>query len=78
MEDTDLQNVISQLVLDSTVVPDYTFVNDRLRFKGKLVVGNSKELKLKLLQEFNSSPIGGHSGRRTTFERISQFFTGLL
>lgn len=71
--DSELQHIISQLVLDASAVPDYAFTS-RLRYKGKLVAGNSKELRLRLLREFHSYPVRGHSSRRATFERISQFF----
>lgn len=62
------------MVLDPTSVPDFTFSNGRMRFKGKLVVGSSLELKTKLLTEFHYSPVGGHLSRRGTSERLNTFF----
>lgn len=61
-------------MLDPTIVPGYSFTNRRLRFNDQLVVGNSSDLRTRLITEFHTSPIGGHSGRRGTFERLSKFF----
>nr|GEX27634.1 hypothetical protein [Tanacetum cinerariifolium] len=41
----------------------YTWSTNELRRKGKLVVGNDEQLRLKLVSHFHESPTGGHSGR---------------
>lgn len=72
--DTTLADIIAQLSVDPTSNPGYTFTNGRLRFEGKLVVGNDGLLKQQLLHEFHSTATGGHSGRRATYERINHIF----
>ena len=49
----------------------YTWENDQLRRKGKLMVGADDELKLELLSYFHNSATGGHSGIEATMRRIS-------
>lgn len=52
----------------------YTWDQQQLRRKGKLVVGPDSGLRLKLLQWGHDSSIGGHSGRDATITRIKGLF----
>ena len=49
----------------------YTWVNDQLRRKGKLMVGADNSLRMDLLNYFHSSSSGGHSGMEATMKRMA-------
>ena len=49
----------------------YTWSNDQLKKKDKLIVGADDKLKLELLTYFHSSSIGGHLGIEATMKRIA-------
>lgn len=60
--DPHLQKIISDLQ------------TDKLRRRGKLVVGNDKTVKLHILKWLHDSAIGGHSGRDASLHRIKSWF----
>ncbi|GJX87762.1 retrovirus-related pol polyprotein from transposon 297 family protein [Tanacetum coccineum] len=47
--------------------------NQELRRKGKLVVGNDQPLRTELLQQFHEGAVGGHSGVKTTMDKLSKY-----
>jgi hypothetical protein len=59
--DTALLKIISNLTTDLSLHPQYTWLNDHLYRKGKLVVGNNSTLQGKLISIYHDSAIGGHS-----------------
>lgn len=73
-DDPGLMDIIVQLQLAPSSLPGFSFNNSRLKHNDKLVVGPVQELRLKFVQEFHNSAIGGHSVIRGTLERIQQFF----
>lgn len=72
--DPHLSKIISYLQSDASSHSAYSFVNDELRRKGKLVVGNDGEPKLHILRWLHDSAAGGHSGRDATLHRIKSLF----
>jgi hypothetical protein len=46
--------------------------NNRLYYRGRLVIPDSDELKIKLLQIVHNSPAGGHPGRGKTLDILQQ------
>jgi transposase InsO family protein len=60
--------------IDSQAVPNMTFSNGILRYKGKIYIGNTGDLKHQLLHSFHNSALGGHSGERATYQRIKLNF----
>ncbi|GMJ07956.1 hypothetical protein HRI_004464800 [Hibiscus trionum] len=69
--DGKLQQIIADLVKDSTSHSKYSWDGKYLKRKGKLVVGDDLELKKKLIEQFHSSSLGGHSGADVTSKRMS-------
>ncbi|GKE59768.1 retrotransposon-related protein [Tanacetum coccineum] len=61
----DLKLLIKQLEEKTDTVNKYTWINNELRRKGKLVVSNDDQLRKQLLTYFHCDPIGGHSGVQT-------------
>lgn len=73
-EDPNLQKLISKLHPDSNLHPHYTWEGERLRKKGKLVIGNNIALKVKIMEWLHNSNVGGHSGIEATLRRIKSLF----
>ena len=69
-----LREILAQLVVNPTVVLDYTLTNGLVRYKGRLVVGDDPTLKEKILKALHCSPAGGHSGIRVTYQKVNQLF----
>lgn len=63
-----------QLAVRHTNAQRYSISNDLIRFKGRLVVGDDRELKYMILQALHSSPMGGHLGVRAIYYRVRQLF----
>uniref|UniRef100_A0A1J3IVR9 Transposon Ty3-I Gag-Pol polyprotein n=2 Tax=Noccaea caerulescens TaxID=107243 RepID=A0A1J3IVR9_NOCCA len=72
--DPHLHNVISDLQVAGSSHPTFTFVNEELRRRGKLVIGNDPEVKLQIFKWLHDSAIGGHSGRDATLHRVKSLF----
>jgi hypothetical protein len=45
----------------------YEYIDDLLYFDGRAVVGNNKDLRKQIAQQFHDTPSGGHSGRDRTY-----------
>ncbi|GKC28423.1 ty3-gypsy retrotransposon protein [Tanacetum coccineum] len=74
-QDSYSVNILQQLQDNPSSVPDFYSHDQLLFFKGRLVIPDIPDLKLKLLQECHNSPAGGHGGFLKTFKRLSlQFF----
>ncbi|GJU75008.1 retrotransposable element Tf2 [Tanacetum coccineum] len=72
--DPVLHDVITSLQQGTSKKSKYTWTANELRRKGKLVVGNDEQLRLKLISHFQSSPTGGHSGVHATMKRLAAYF----
>jgi transposase InsO family protein len=57
--------------------PDSPFIFNHgvLLYKGRLFIPSEMALRPQLLQEFHTSPIGGHSGTKATLARLSTAFS---
>ena len=69
-----LKEILAQLIVNPTAVPNYTLANGLVRYKGRLVVGDDTILKEKILKALHCSPIGGHSGICATYQKVKQLF----
>ncbi|KAG9447555.1 hypothetical protein H6P81_013683 [Aristolochia fimbriata] len=56
-------------------LPNYSFREGLLFYRGKLIIPSDSPLRLQLLHEYHSSPIGGHAGTARTFHRLSSNFS---
>jgi hypothetical protein len=57
-----------------TSLPNHTFSKGLLRYKNKIYVGNTTDLRTKLIASLHNSELGGHSGEKATYERIKLLF----
>jgi hypothetical protein len=72
--DVALQEIIKHLQESTNTHPHYTWVNDHLNRRGKVVVGKDPELQDKLIFMFHNSAMGGHSGMTVTAKTIGGLF----
>ncbi|XP_019266920.1 PREDICTED: uncharacterized protein LOC109244312 [Nicotiana attenuata] len=73
-KDKEVAEIIAHIQKQGEEQKGYTFVNQQLRRKGKLVVGNDSSLRQEILQIWHDKPIGGHSGIENTYKRLSNLF----
>ena len=72
--DPTLQQLIAELIKDASSHPSYSWVNDTLIRKGKVVVGHDPELQTRLIKLYQYSAVGGHSGATVTSKKVGQVF----
>lgn len=73
-QDQKFKDMISQLVTTPADVPNYALQQGILRYKHKIVIGNDKMLRTKLVLALHNSELGGHSGHRATYQRVKLLF----
>ncbi|KAH6796258.1 hypothetical protein C2S51_037244 [Perilla frutescens var. frutescens] len=66
-----MDRVVTKLRANEMSGGDYALVNDILFFKGRVVVAPSSSWTTKLMEEFHSTPLGGHSGTYKTYCRLA-------
>ena len=73
---SELQDLLHRFHVDPMTMPHYFVRDGLLFFKDRIVIPHdARSLIMKILQEFHSSAVGGHSGFLRTLARIStQFF----
>jgi hypothetical protein len=69
--DEKLQKIIQDLQTDPSSRPGFEYRQGVLLYGGRLVLASNSVLIPKLLQEFHSTPQGGHSGFYKTYRRIA-------
>jgi hypothetical protein len=73
-EDPHCLDLLSKLSIDCQAVPNYSLENSILRYKTKLYIGLTSNLRQQLLDSFHTSALGGHSGERATLKRLQLIF----
>lgn len=63
-----------KLRIDGNYTPPYTLQNRIMRYKDRIYIGTSTDLKDQLLKSFHDSALGGHSGERATYQRMKLLF----
>jgi hypothetical protein len=74
IDDTKCKELEEQLRISPSFVPNFTLHNDILRYKGKIYIGTSTDLRTKLLESFHNSALGGHLGERVTYTKLMSLF----
>lgn len=72
--DVLLQDIISALKSNPDAKKHYSWTQEVLRRKSKIVVPNKVELKNTILQWLHGSGVGGHSGRDATHQKVKGIF----
>jgi hypothetical protein len=73
-EDDKCKELLAKLSIDPQAEIHYTMNNGILRYRGKIVVGDSSELRTSIIKNFHSTALGGHSGEQPTYKRIKLLF----
>lgn len=71
VEDVSLQQIMRDLQADSSSWPGYSFYKGKLFYKNILVILINSSIIAKLLEEFHSTPSGGHSRFLLTYCRLT-------
>lgn len=72
--DASCLELITKLSIDGNAVPNVTFKDGILRYKSRVYIGNTGQLKHQLIQNFHNSAFGGHSGERAILKRLQLIF----
>lgn len=70
-DDPELKGVIQKLEAGNIQdTSHYTWVNNQLRWKDKLIVGNVEALRQRIVSAWHDSAVGGHSGIQVTYKKL--------
>ena len=69
-----LSQLISQLQADPNPTKGYSWQNEILRYRDRVVISPTSSLKSRILAELHSSPLAGHSGFQKTYARTKRSF----
>lgn len=72
--DEDLQQIIVATSIMKGGPQEYYMCQGLLQYKGKWVIGKNGTLRRQIFEELHNNSIGGHSGNRATYNRISEYF----
>jgi hypothetical protein len=67
-------SLLQKLSINPNSHPHYSLKSGIIRYKNRILIGDSTSLKEKLFQALHSSTIGGHSGQRVSHIKLKQLF----
>lgn len=70
--------LLGELIVNPTGLPDYTLHQGIIRFKHKIYVGKGNDLRLKILQTMYQSALGGIRVNRGLTRECNWFSIGLI
>jgi hypothetical protein len=73
-KDLKCKELIQQLTVTPTALPNFTFSKGLLRYKHKIYVGSTTPLRKYIIDSLHNSKLGGHSGEKATYEKIKLLF----
>ena len=74
VNDSSLSKIIQPLASNPSAVPHFSWDGSSLRYKGRLVLPQSTEIKHAVFYELHASPLVGHSRFMKTYERARCHF----
>jgi hypothetical protein len=72
--DSKCSSLLQELSINPANHPHYTLNAGIIRYKNRILIGDSTDLKDKLFQSLHSYAIGGHSGQRVSYIKLKQLF----
>jgi hypothetical protein len=79
LHDPKSSHLIQKLLSNSLVSPRYSWLNEELRYKGRLYLSKQSKLKSMVLSKLHATPTAGHSGFTKTYDwvKCSFFWDGM-
>jgi hypothetical protein len=74
LQDPKSSHLIQQLKNKAPAPPGYSWLQDELRYKGRLYLSKQSKLKSTVLSELHATPTVGHSGFTKTYDRVKRSF----
>jgi hypothetical protein len=74
LQDPKSSHLIQQLKNKEQAPPGYSWLQDELRYKGRLYLSKQSKLKSMVLFELHATPTAGHSGFTKTYDRVKRSF----
>jgi hypothetical protein len=74
LQDPKSSHLIQQLKTNALAPPGYSWLQDELRYKGRLYLSKKSKLKSMVLSELHATPTAGHSGFTKTYDRVKHSF----
>jgi len=72
--DKEAQDLLARLILVSPDIHGFSLDNGVIRQHGKIWVGHNSAVQTRIIAAMHASPVGGHSGQKATFPRVSNMF----
>jgi hypothetical protein len=72
-----MQGAHCTLTVAPAGTPNTTFSKGLLRYKGKLIIGSTTDLREKIISSLYNKELGGHSGERPRIKEPNFYFIGL-
>jgi hypothetical protein len=66
--------LLQEVTIDPNSHAHYSVQSGILRYKERLYIGASTDLRQKVFDSFHSSVFGGHSGTRVTYHKLKHIF----
>ena len=66
--------LMQALTINNTSCPNFSLDSGIIRYKGRIYVGSSTDLRNNIFQALHASVLGGHSGIRVTYHKIKKLF----
>jgi hypothetical protein len=74
LQDPKSSHLIQQLQTKAPTAPGYSWLQDELRYKGRLYLSKQSKLKSTVLSKLHATPTAGHSGFTKTYDRVKRSF----
>lgn len=73
-EDAEVNDLITDTIVQKIGPQQYYLSNGLLQYQGRWVLGNNGDLIHQVFEELHQNGVGGHSGNRATYKRITGYF----
>lgn len=73
-QDPHCQELLQKQLVQPNTEKHYTLTAGVLRYKGRIYIGNTVELRQQLIKSLHASAVGGHSGIVANYQRIKRLF----
>ena len=74
LQDPKIFLLIQKLQNKAQAPPGYSWLQDELRYKGRVYLSKQSKLKSMVLSELHATPTVGHSGFTKTYDRVKRSF----